>query len=181
MCSSLDANLSSWNTSQVSDMSAMFDSVLLFPGVGIESMMFMFLCALAINSNLSAWNTSNVDDMLYMFKGACSFRGYGIDHWSTVKTMFGMFAVATLLNVNVSSWHVGNVKDMGSMFLGANLFVRMGLSNWDASQVPTTAYMFANTVLLNANLLGWNVFHAGLLEMQLCQSLVTGGGLVTIN
>ena len=53
---SFNGSLSTWQTSNVTNMSNMFNG------------------AKSFNSDLSAWNTSNVINMKYMFGGATSFN-----------------------------------------------------------------------------------------------------------
>ncbi|ENY53625.1 Hypothetical protein, DUF285 family [Metamycoplasma alkalescens 14918] len=62
----IDQDLSDWNTSNVEDMSYMFENAVYF------------------NQDLSNWDTSNVANMSYMFAGAISFN-QDLSEWDTSK------------------------------------------------------------------------------------------------
>ena len=91
-------DLSSWNTSNVTDMSCMFDE-----------------CQSLKQLDLSGWNTSNVTDMSYMFFGCWSLKKLDISNWDTssVTNMNNMFCgCRSLKELNISGWNVSNVTDM---------------------------------------------------------------------
>jgi len=96
-CSAFNTNLSSWNTSAVTDMNGMFQN------------------ATAFSSDLSSWNVSNVTNMSYMFAG--TRVNFPISGWNTSKvtTMSGMFLEASLFNQNLASLNISAINDMTSM------------------------------------------------------------------
>ena len=134
-----DANVSNWNTSNVTDMGDMFGG------------------AAAFNQNLYSWNTSNVTDMGGMFAGATSFSS-NVTTWNTanVVNMSYMFANATSFNENIGSWSTINVTDMTAMFDGANVF-NQNISSWSTGNVTAMDNMFNNATVFNQNLTGWCV------------------------
>jgi len=74
-------DISTWNVSNVTDMSEMFQ--------GADS----------FNADISGWDVSNVTNMAYMFRYAKSFTA-DISDWKVgnVKDMSGMFVEATSFN-----------------------------------------------------------------------------------
>ena len=67
-------NISTWDTSLITDMSALFSSNDTFNGdisgwdvSSVTNMESMFYYALAFNQDISDWDVSNVTDMQYMF------------------------------------------------------------------------------------------------------------------
>ncbi|PYF41923.1 BspA family leucine-rich repeat surface protein, partial [Metamycoplasma alkalescens] len=96
-------NISSWDTSNVTDMSHMFENASKF------------------NQDLSNWDTSNVTDMNHMFAGAISFN-QDISNWnvSKVKNMESMFKNALKFNQDISDWNVSQVENMTTMFFFAS-------------------------------------------------------------
>lgn len=146
-CSSLDTIpfLTDWNTSNIDDMSYMFQNDVLF------------------DQDLSGLDTSNVTDMTYMF--SCdnvdsfyvhTFNG-NISDWDTsnVTDMTGMFYLARVFNQDISNWDTSNVTDMSEMFFRANAF-NIDISNWDTSNVKSFRNMFAETIAFNQDISGWN-------------------------
>ena len=104
----LKLNLSSWDTSSVTDMSRMFyyfkDSVtgLNFWNTSqVKTMEAMFFKATYFNENISLWNTSSVENMDLMFLFASSF------------------------NQDISRWCVLNIKEV------KNNFARLSNLSWD--------------------------------------------------
>jgi surface protein len=95
---SFNPDISSWDTSNVTDMSGIFGGASTF------------------NQNISTWDTSNVTDMSGMFdgleSGGTSFN-QDISSWDTsnVTNMNAMFRYATSFNQNLSSWDVSKVTD----------------------------------------------------------------------
>jgi surface protein len=82
-----------WNTSNVVDMSSMFESCEGFKG------------------DISAWDVSNVVDMNRMFKGTKAFNVY-LGGWnvSSVVDMTEMFYSAAGYNRSLGAWDVSSVK-----------------------------------------------------------------------
>ena len=84
--------LSSWDTSNVQDMSQTFAGATLFAGdisswhVSKVTTLYTFAygCA-AFNANLGAWDVSSVQDLEYAFYGTSSFQGTGLSSWDTSR------------------------------------------------------------------------------------------------
>jgi surface protein len=129
-----ELDVSSWNVSNVKDMSNMFS--------GTSSL---------TNLDVSSWNVSNVKDMSNMFSGTSSLTNLDVSSWnvSNVKDMSNMFSgTSSLTNLDVSSWNVSNVKDMSNMFSGTSSLTNLDVSNWDVSSVTNMSGMFAVTYAL---------------------------------
>ena len=80
------STISNWDTSQVTDMSYLFDSEYYF------------------NDDITSWDTSSVTDISYMFQYAISFN-QNIGNWNTgnVITMEGTFKGAYNFNQDIGS------------------------------------------------------------------------------
>ena len=143
--SSFNADLSTWDVSNVFNMEA------------------MFFGAFAFNADLSSWDVSNVSNMNIMFQSG-NFNG-DISTWdvSKVEGMNGMFRFNPSFNGDLSSWDVSNVVRMVGMFNGASSF-NGDISNWDVSSVLTMDDMFSSAVAFNADLSNWNV--SNVLQMR---------------
>jgi surface protein len=110
-------DISTWDTSNVTNMSSMFDG------------------ASAFDRNIGSWDTSNVADMRYMFAGAFEFD-HDIGAWDTsnVTNMNRMFMGAYQFNRDISAWDTSNVTVMRFMFVEAMNF-NHDLSGWNVAKV----------------------------------------------
>lgn len=106
LCDDPDVCLGDIDTSNITDMSHLFDCSQREDFFGIET-----------------WDTSNVISMQYMFYNA-KFFDYPIGDWnvSNVRNMDYMFCCAGFFNRPVGNWNIANVKDMEDMFAGAVSF-----------------------------------------------------------
>ena len=129
-------HISKWNTSEVTDMSGVFQDRKEFNGnlsawdtSKVTSMSNMFSYAHKFDGNLSAWDTSKVTSMSYMFFNAREFNG-DLSAWDTSKvtSMNGMFYDAREFNGDLSAWDTSKVISMTRMFYHAFklAFVGMG-------------------------------------------------------
>ena len=133
-CSSLFANfrnlvsldLSGFDTSNVTNMSYMFDS-----------------CYLDV-LNVSSFDTSNVINMSYMFRGE-NIKSLDLSSFDTskVKDMSHMFDYCRYLkDIDASSFDTFNVTDMSYMFADCNSINMLNVSSFDTSRVTDMSYMF---------------------------------------
>lgn len=103
--------LSSWDTSQVTDMSRMFaysgiDQNLSGWNVGnVQDFDRMFMFAHAFQSDLASWDVGSAEDMSWMFRGALQFSA-DLSGWDVqgVQTFEKMFAGARNFSANLCSW-----------------------------------------------------------------------------
>jgi len=118
--------ISSWNVSNIKDMSRMFSFGNLCPFnqplnewdvSNVENMSGMFQGCFLFNQPLNNWNVSNVKNMSQMFEGCYKFN-QPLDNWdvSKVKNMFRMFYNCGSFDQPLEKWNVSNVTDMSKMF-----------------------------------------------------------------
>lgn len=143
-CTNLNgpANIGSWNTSTVIDMSG------------------MFRLATNFNQPIGNWNTSNVKSMVALFSITGAFN-QPIGNWNTgnVNFMDGMFGAAAAFNQPIGNWNTANVSSMSGMFSYASSF-NQSLGGWSLNE-----YVFLSDMLNNSGkdcntygstLIGWN-------------------------
>ena len=130
-------DIGDWNTSQVTDMSRLFDQ------------------AQSFNKDISQWDTSEVKDMNNMFSGAQSFN-QPLEAWdvSSVTNMRAMFLCAESFNQPLEAWDVSKVEDMQSMFAFASSF-KQPLEAWNVSNVTNMRAMFSYAESFNQPLNAW--------------------------
>ena len=124
--STFNADLSSWDVSNVEDMHRMFRS------------------ASAFNSDISRWDVSSVENMNGMFDHAVSFA-QDISSWNmtSVQDLGWMFCGATSFNIDVSAWNITSARSMSFMFYGATSFSQSLC--WDLSHVTFKHQMFEDS------------------------------------
>ena len=126
----LEIDLSSFDTSKVTNMGRMF--------FGMSN-----LTAL----DLSNFDTSQVTDMRYMFFGMSNIIALDLSNFDTsmVTNMNAMFAgISKLTTLNLSSFDTSYVTNMGRMFSGMSNLTALDLSNFDTSQVTDMRSMFSS-------------------------------------
>ena len=103
--STFNADISNWDTSQVTNMNSMFQG------------------ASAFNQDIGSWNTEKVTNMGFMFDSASAFN-HDIGSWNTaqVTSMAYMFDSASSFNQDIGSWDTSQVTNMWGMFEGATSF-----------------------------------------------------------
>lgn len=134
-------DLTKWDTSNVVDMSFMFNRT---------------LCVSQSRPvDLSRWNTANVRSMESMFDGA-RISNWDVSKWSTgsVERTTNMFRDAPSFSCDLSEWDVSRVYDMEGMFDGATSF-RSDLSRWDVRHVESISSMFRGAVSFDSDLSEW--------------------------
>ena len=156
-------DISSWDVSNVTDMSFMFgletefnQDISNWDVSNVTKMGYMFGSAAEFNQDISNWDVSNVTNMGGMFSSATSFN-QPIGEWdvSNVTNMEGMFGFSDF-NQDISSWNVSNVTNMAYMF-GYNSSFNQDISSWNVSNVTSMAYMFANNSSFNQDISSWDV------------------------
>ena len=143
--STFNQSLDSWDVSNVTDMSNMFDGASNF------------------NRSINVWDVSSVINMSYMFSGAKEFN-QEINDWNVanVTNMSSMFANAFSFNNPLNNWDVSSVTDMNRMFRDEALgsegsMFNQPIANWNVSNVTDMSLMFRNHRKFNQNLVLWNV------------------------
>lgn len=132
---SVNGNITSWDTSNVTDMSQLFYN------------------SNGFNQDISNWWVNNVTNMKEMFYGTDSFN-IDISGWNTtyVTDMSGMFAFSVFnqpiggraengqVMDGMNKWDVRNVLDMSSMFKGSEFNQHLG--SWCTFNVTDMSSMF---------------------------------------
>jgi len=115
-------DLSSWDTSSVTDFTSMFDN------------------ATAFNSDISSWDTSLGQDFDDMFLRATSFNA-DISGWdmSSGKRFISMFNGASNFNADISGWNVTSATTLRGMFAYASAFDQ-NLCDWNVNESTSTRY-----------------------------------------
>ena len=151
-------NISTWDVSQVTDMSNLFkfkydfnDDISIWDVSNVTSMSTMFYNATSFNQDIGAWNVSSVTAMPYMFARAAAFNK-DIGAWNTanVTSMWEMFNQASSFNQYIGAWNTANVTNMSGMFFIASSF-NQDVSAWDVSKVSNMTNMFEATSLSTNN------------------------------
>ena len=176
-------DLTTWNTSGITNTSFMFRNCGSFVGTGVNGdlrnwntsnvtdMSNMFEGCWSLNTSVSGWDTSKVTNMGGMFLDTrfVGFLGNGLETWNTtnVTNMNSMFRMigGYGINVNLSGWNTGKVTNMANMFSADNNFIHRfagsGIDNWNVTGVTTINGMFnsnnAINTTLKCNLSGWNL------------------------
>ena len=150
-CSSLTSlDLSSFNTSKVTDMRGLFDG-----------------CKNLTSLNVSSFNTSNVKYMDAMFRGCSSLTSLDLSNFNTsqvvsmgdvhrffynsgsagqygdyrYQTNGGMFENCTILSsLDLSNFYTPNVARMYNMFRNCTHLTYLNLSNFDMSHLEDIDY-----------------------------------------
>ena len=121
-------DLTKLDTSQVTDMSFMFDG-----------------CSDLTILDLSNFDTSQVTDMTSMFRRCSSLTALDVSNFDTskVKDMSFMFqSCSSLTSLDLSNFDTSQVTDMRFMFNYCNSLTELDLSNFDTSQVTDMRFMF---------------------------------------
>ena len=134
-------NIDIWDTSNVTNMSRMFEG------------------AANYNGDISTWDVSNVTDMSAMFKSASNFN-QDLELWGAfvdnVTNMNAMFSGASQFNGAITTWDTSNVEDMNSIFDGSSSF-NQDIGDWDVGSAVSMTSAFRNTNQFNQDLTEWCV------------------------
>ena len=122
--------LENLDTSQVTDMSEMFDECENLPSL-----------------DLSHFDTSQVTNMSWMFEGCWGLTNLDVSHFDTsqVTNMSWMFeSCIYLTNLDVSHFDTSRVTNMHLMFQSCPSLTSLDVSHFDTSQVTNMSSMFWN-------------------------------------
>ncbi|KAL3797965.1 hypothetical protein HJC23_013203 [Cyclotella cryptica] len=162
-----------WYTSQVTDMSRLFQSNCVFNEnisswntSSVTAMNSMFYASV-FNQDISQWDTSRVTDMQYMFWAAAFNQDLSKWDTSRVKSMGVMFHEAAAFNQDISKWDTSSVTNMSFMFSYATVF-NQDLSAWETSRVRYMTYMFYNCAAFNQDISKWNTSAVESMSCMFC-------------
>lgn len=171
-----DPDVSTWDTSTITDMSYMFLEASTFDQpIGswntssVTNMTNMFNLT-AFDQPLNSWNTANVADMSYMFAATPFNQPIGSWNTANVNNMNYMFQGAQAFNQDISSWNTANVTDMNNMFAATSAFncgqaagvahdlmQRTATTGWRVGNVTNMDSMFLVASAFNGNISNWCV------------------------
>lgn len=160
----LNADLSSWDVSNVILLNDMFRDATSFNGdistwdlSSAVSISGMFFGAEAFEVDISAWDISNVNTLTQTFANAALFNS-DISSWNTsaVVEMQETFQGASAFNQDISGWNVSNVTSMVDLFADASSF-NIDISGWDVSSVLNMLGVFRNATSFDQDLGNWDV------------------------
>ena len=149
-------DLENLDTSQVTDMSEMFDDcrgltnldVSHFDTSQVTDMSWMFSgCKKLTNLDVSHFDTSHVTNMSGMFENCDSLTSLDVSHFDTsqVTDMYGMFAdCRNLTSLDLSHFDTSHVTNMSGMFENCDSLTSLDVSHFDTSQVTDMYGMFAD-------------------------------------
>ena len=128
--------LNNLNTSNVTDMSAMFNN-----------------CSSLSSLDVSGFDTSKVTSMNSMFAWCSGLSSLDVSGFDTgnVTDMRSMFNECfRLASLDVSGFDTGNVTDMSAMFSDYRGLSSLDVSGFDTSSVTNMKYMFNNCIGLSS-------------------------------
>ena len=155
-------DLSSFNTSKVTDMGDMFTNcnnltsldVSNFDTSNVTNMDSMFFnCSNLTSLNVSNFDTSNVTRMNYMFYNCNKLTTLDVSNWDTsnVTNMYDMFYICSkLTSLDLSNFNTSNVTNMGNMFSDCTNLTSLNISNFNTSKVTDMYQMFKNCTSLTS-------------------------------
>ena len=160
----LELDLSSFDTSKVTSMAAMFR--------GMSKLTSL---------NLFNFDTSKVTDMSGMFEDMSNLAALDLFDFDTSKVtnMSSMFEnMRSLTALNVSSFDTSKVTNMNAMFYGMRSLTKINLSNFDTSQVTDMSLMFSGmSNLTTLNLSNFNTSKV----TNMKQMFSLSSSLITLN
>ena len=150
-------DLSSFNTSNVTNMSSMFfgsQATILdvsnFDTSKVIYMNYMFYNSQATTLDISGFNTSNVTNMSYMFYNSQATT-LDVSHFDTSKVtnMSNMFQGSQVTTLDLSSFDTSNVTNIGYMFRSATNLKTIYVSNkFNTGNVTNSSGMFTGSTNL---------------------------------
>ena len=155
-----DVDLSSFDTSEVESMNAMFYfnftleklNVSGFDTSHVKNMSAMFDNLTSLKElDITNFNTSNVETMQYMFYNLNKVKTLDVSHFDTrnVKNMEGVFAWMTSLeSLNLDNFNTSKVTTMRDMFAATTTLKSLDLSSFDTRNVVDMRAMFYYVILL---------------------------------
>ena len=149
-------NINLLDTSNVTDMSHMFQSCIKLTNLDLSSFdtsnvtsmdgMFSF-CSSLTSLNLSNFATSKVTKMRQMFNSCYKLTSLNLSGFDTSKVtdMSYMFQDCnSLTNLDLSNFDTSQATDMNNMFNSCYKLTSLNVSSFDTSKVTDMSYMFSN-------------------------------------
>ena len=149
-----EADLSNFDTSNVTNMGGMFTGCSSLTSVDLSSFdtsnvtefsSMFYNCSSLTSLDLSNFDTSNVTYMSYMFYGCSSLTSLNLSNFNTSKviSMESMFKdCRSLKSLNLSGLSNSKTTNMGYMFQNCSSLTNLNLSNFNTSAVTNMSFMF---------------------------------------
>ena len=171
-----ELDLSSFDTSNVTDMSDMFYTYWMDDGYSelekldlssfntskVTNMSNMFGYQRRIEElDLSSFDTSNVTNMSNMFSDCRNLKSINLNSFNTSKVtnIRSMFTwCSELEELDLSMFEINNILDLSSMFSNCRKLKTLDISNFNTNQTTNMSYMFNNDENLETVYVGneWN-------------------------
>ena len=155
-------DLSNADTSNVTDMSCMFDWCTNLVSINLDNIdtskvtnmnsMFHF-CYNIKTIDVSSFDTRNVTDMSLMFEYCYNLESIDLNKFDTikVKSMMGMFShCGNLKSLELSSFDTSNVTDMSYMYFLCETLESLDLSSFDTKNVTNMGSMFGGCLIIES-------------------------------
>ena len=165
----LDVDLSNFDTSQVTTMNQMFNSMEKLTSLDLSNfdtskvtnMYAMFSDMRSLTTlNLSSFDTSKVTNMRSMFLDVSRLTSLNISNFNTSKVTdmgFMFYDMSSLTSLNLSNFNTSKVTDMRAMFHYVSRPTSLDLSSFDTSKVTNMRGMFFGmSSLTSLNLSNFN-------------------------
>ena len=161
-----DANLNIIDTSEITDMSDLFNNSLKtkirninisdWNVSNVTTMRSMFGYCENFDCDLSDWDVSNVKDMSFMFNKCKNFKGTGLEDWNIKNVQYThyMFSDCVNFDCDLHKWDTSNLTLIRRMFYRCYEFKGKGLENWNVSKVQYMDQIFSGCKSL-INKPGW--------------------------
>ena len=158
----LELDLSSFNTSNVTDMQEMFRGMSNLTSLNLSNfdtskvtnMAGMFYATSNLTTlNLSSFNTSQVTNMAVMFYGMSSLSSINLSSFDTSKVtymQYMFYGMSSLTSLNLSNFDTSKVTNMSNMFYGMSSLTSLNLSSFNTSNVTDMNAMFDHVTSLTS-------------------------------
>ena len=132
-CYKLNIDLSTWNVSNIVEISSMFLDCINFEGKGLKK-----------------WDMTNITRSVCAFCGCKNFNGNGLENWKfpKLKVAREMFNGCENFNCDVSNWDMSDCSDISRMFYNCKKFKGEGLDKWNIQPKVKKTLAFAKCVYL---------------------------------
>lgn len=176
----IDVNVSTFDTSNVTNMSYMFSAVNTGTPMALTSINFgtnfvkstvtnisfmLFSCSNLTTLDIDDWDISNVTDIRSFAKGGDKLTTFGANNlanWDFGNVIYMDEAFRNLLvmpNLAIENWNVSKVQTMYALFCAnAKMFSDLDLRNWNMSNCKELSFVFWGcTSLKTLNCANWDV------------------------
>ena len=158
--------ISRWKTSQVTDMSGLFqdasefnEDITRWNVTNVTNMNKMFNGARKFNQNISDWNVTNVTNFTKMFSKSGKTLITGINAQKGNNFTHGSWFTVIMDQIVINNDNIyQEVKDYIDNGTSSNAYNVYGqISQWDTSQITDMSGLFQDASGFNEDITGWDV------------------------